>query len=130
MKKIGIIGTRRRNSGEAFKKIKEVFLEIYEEGDQIISGGCPKGGDRCAETLAKDFGVPILIFFPNWKKFGRGAGLVRNAAIADSSDILIACVSKDRTGGTEDTIKKFIKTLTKVDFTQDEAIKRVLRIVE
>jgi hypothetical protein len=115
MKKIGIIGTRRRNSGEAFKKIKEVFLEAYEEGDHIISGGCPKGGDRCAEKLAKDLGIPIVIYFPNWQKFGRGAGLVRNADIADNSDVLIACVSKDRTGGTEDTIKKFVKRKSNED---------------
>jgi len=109
MKKIGIIGTRRRNSGEAFKKIKEAFDEIYEEGDIIVSGGCPKGGDRCAEQMAKEYGIPIVIYFPNWRKFGRGAGLVRNSDIADNSDVLIACVSKDRAGGTEDTIKKFLK---------------------
>ena len=109
MKKIGIIGTRRRDSGSAFKKIKEVFLDVYEDGDRIVSGGCPKGGDRCAETIAKDLGIPILIYFANWKKFGRGAGIIRNADIANDSDVLIACVSKDRTGGTEDTIKKFLK---------------------
>lgn len=109
MKKIGIIGTRRRNSSEAFKKIKEVFFEVYEDGDYLVSGGCPKGGDRCAEQMAKEYGIPIIIYFPNWKKHGRGAGLVRNGDIAYNSDVLIACVSKDRTGGTEDTIKKFLK---------------------
>ena len=109
MKKIGIIGTRRRNSGEAFKKIKEAFFEIYEDGDMLVSGGCPKGGDRCAEQIAKEYGIPITIYFPNWKKFGRGAGLVRNGDIANNSDVLIACVAKDRKGGTEDTIKKFLK---------------------
>ena len=109
MKKIGIIGTRRRNSSEAFKKIKEAFFEVYEDGDYLVSGGCPKGGDRCAEKLAKDYGIPIVIYFPKWKKYGKGAGFVRNADIADNSDCLIACVSKDRTGGTEDTIKKFLK---------------------
>ena len=109
MKKIGIIGTRRRNSSEAFKKIKEAFLEEYEEGDYIVSGGCPKGGDRCAEQIAKNHGIPITIYFPDWKKHGRGAGLVRNTEISSSSDVLIACVAKDRKGGTEDTIKKFLK---------------------
>jgi len=32
-----------------------------------------------------------------------------NTYIARDSDILIACVSKDRKGGTEDTIKKYLK---------------------
>jgi hypothetical protein len=109
MKKIGIVGTRRRDSNEAFKKIKEIFFDIYEEGDIIVSGGCPKGGDRFAEKIARDNGIPILIYFPNWNKYSRGAGLIRNSDIANASDCLIACVSKDRTGGTEDTIKKFLK---------------------
>jgi len=131
MKKIGIVGTRRRNSSEAFKKIKEVFLEVYEEGDQLVSGGCPKGGDRCAEQIAKELGIPITIFFPKWNKYGTGAGFIRNADIAKESDILIACVSSDRSGGTENTIKHFIKKLKKVDFTQgEESVKRFLRIVK
>jgi hypothetical protein len=107
MKKIGIIGSRRRNSGIDQKAVREKFFEIYEDGDQIVSGGCPKGGDRFAEKIAKDNGIPILIFYPNWKKFGKGAGFMRNTSIAEESDIIIACVAEDRKGGTEDTLKKF-----------------------
>ena len=53
MKKIGIIGTRRRNTGSAYKKTEEEFFKVYEDGDHIVSGGCPKGGDRFAEKIAK-----------------------------------------------------------------------------
>lgn len=109
MKKIGIVGTRRRDSIEALKVVEKDFFEIYEEGDWIVSGGCSKGGDRFAEVIAKKFGIPILIFYPNWDKYKKGAGFVRNLEIAKNSDVLIGCVSMDRTGGTEDTIKKFIK---------------------
>ena len=109
MKKIGIIGTRRRDNPAAFKAVETKFLQLYEEGDWIVSGGCGKGGDRFAEVIAKKYGIPILIFYPNWKKNGRGAGLVRNTDIAENSDIIIACVANDRTGGTEDTIKKYVK---------------------
>jgi len=108
MKKIGIVGTRRRNSGIDQKATREKFFEIYQDGDWIVSGGCPQGGDRFAEKIAKDYGIPIIIFYPNWKKYGRGAGIVRNLDIAINSDVLIACVAEDRKGGTEDTIKKFL----------------------
>lgn len=109
MKKIGIIGTRRRDTAEAFSKIIAKFFEIYEPGDWIVSGGCQKGGDRFAEKLAREHGIPIIIFHANWKKFKGGAGFIRNEDIAKESGVIIASVSKDRTGGTEDTIKKYQK---------------------
>ena len=116
---IGIIGTRKRNTTAAFKKIREVFDEIYEEGNILCSGGCPKGADRYAEQLAKSIGAPILIYYPNYKRYGRGAPIVRNDDVAKNSDLIIACVMKPedgitevlrrKTGGTEDTLRKFIK---------------------
>lgn len=108
-KVIGIIGSRRRNSNEDFSAIHTRFLEIYNPGDIIVSGGCPKGGDRFAETIADLYNIPIMIFRANWNRFGRGAGFVRNTDIARESCELIACVTADRTGGTEDTVKKFLK---------------------
>lgn len=121
-KKIGIIGTRRRNRLDDYKKVLKAFMEIYEEGDWLVSGGCPKGGDNFAEKIAKDYGVPILLFPARWNhtwnhdigEFERGklnklAGFERNGSIAGYSDVIIACVHPDRTGGTEDTLKKFDK---------------------
>lgn len=106
MKKIGIVGTRRRDSQEAYSKVEQKFLEIYEEGDWLVSGGCPKGGDRFAEIIAKKFGVPIIIFYPDWKRYGRGAGIVRNTDIAKESDVIIACLARTP-GGADDTVEKF-----------------------
>ena len=115
---IGIIGTRRRNNSFAFKKIRNIFNKIYNKGDIIYSGGCSKGGDQCAEYIAKEEGIEINIFYPSYKQHGNYAPFIRNEKIANKSDILIACVirpedgiekilKRDR-GGTEDTIKKFM----------------------
>lgn len=109
MKKIGIVGSRRRDTAKDRMLVTNKFMELYEEGDQIVSGGCPNGGDKFAEIISKANGIPITIFYPNWKRFGNIAGFERNTYIADESDILIACVAEDRKGGTEDTIKKFLK---------------------
>jgi hypothetical protein len=108
-KTIGIVGSRRRDSQEDFIKIEKTFLETYEKGDIICSGLCSRGGDRFAVILAKKYSTETSWFPAEWDKYGRGAGFVRNTDIARTSDVLIACVASDRKGGTEDTVKKFIK---------------------
>lgn len=135
---VGIIGTRKRDSGVAFKKVEKAFNELssrIRKNCWIVSGGCPKGGDRFAEIIAKKYGVPILIIYPDWNKYGKSAAFKRNIPVAEISDILIACVAKDRKGGTEDTIKKFLKQIKKdwkhtKDDTWKKKAKKVLRIVK
>lgn len=109
MKRIIIIGSRKRDSEDDFFEVVDAFLKIYEGHDIIISGGCPKGADRFAERISTETGVPIVIFPANWEKFGKAAGFIRNTDIARNGDVVIACVAPDRKGGTEDTIKKFKK---------------------
>lgn len=121
---IGIIGSRRRDSNRDLILTSLVVDEILEKysvlevEDRIISGGCPKGGDRFAEIIAERLFIKTVIHEANWK-LGRHAGFLRNTDIAEDSDILVACVASDRKGGTEDTIKKFLKKLGK---TENEAI--------
>ncbi|MFA5732015.1 MAG: SLOG family protein [Acidithiobacillus sp.] len=107
IRKIGIVGSRRRNASYDYKIVLNKFLEMYQEGDIIVSGGCPEGADSFAEDIGRKNGIPFLIFPANWKKYGKSAGFVRNKDISDNSDILIACVAPDRKGGTENTIKYF-----------------------
>ena len=115
---IGIIGSRRRDSEEDLQKCREVFDSIYEDGDKIVSGHCPKGGDHFAEIFAEELGLTeenehLILHKPDWKRYGKIAGFVRNTPIADDADVLIAVVSKDRKGGTEDTIEKFLNMFAK-----------------
>ncbi len=118
MKVIGIVGSRRRNSKADFITVATKFGEIYELGDRIVSGGCPQGADFFAETIAKKQQIPITIHYAQWNRHGKAAGFIRNSDIANDADTLIAAVAEDRTGGTEDTIKKFVVT------SEEEAIKQ------
>lgn len=106
---IGIVGSRRRNTEADYKLVEARFLDIVQPDDRIVSGGCPQGGDAFAERIAKKYQHPITIHYAQWNRLGKGAGFYRNGHIAQDADILIACVAPDRTGGTEDTIKKFQK---------------------
>ena len=114
MKTIGIIGSRRRDSNLDLEECRKVFNSIYEKGDRLVSGACPKGGDKFCEIFAKELGLTesnggLILYRAEWEKHGKGAGFVRNTYIAEDADVIIAVVSKDRTGGTEDTIKKALK---------------------
>ena len=124
MKHIGIIGSRKRNSEHDYKCCVERFLAIYEKGDIIVSGGCPVGGDRFAELIAKKYDVPIIIFPADWDKHGKGAGFIRNTQIARKSDILIAIVTLDRSKcrGTMDTVTKVAKLNKNVILDDDEEV--------
>ena len=106
MKTIGIIGSRRRNSQQDYELLERKFFEIYEDGDEIVSGGCYTGGDHFAEDIAKKYQIAIKIYYARWNKLGKRAGFIRNTNIAEDSDVLIALVAKDRTGGAENTIDK------------------------
>lgn len=113
-KTIAIIGSRSRDSQEDYQACLKSFFEIYEEGDEIVSGGCPKGGDRFAEVIAKKYQIPIKIYYAQWNKLGKSAGFARNTNIAQDADVIIAVVSTDRKGGTEDTIAKAILMQKKI----------------
>jgi len=107
---IGIVGSRRRDTEEDFDLIVEAFREIqdYEKVIVIVSGLCPKGGDRFATLIYQRLHTKKLWFPPEWH-LGRHCTFVRNTEVARWADYLIATPAPDRKGGTEDTIKKFTR---------------------
>ena len=55
----------------------------------IVSGGCA-GADLLGERYAKENGYSIDRYPAEWQKYGRKAGIMRNAVMADNADALIA----------------------------------------
>jgi len=114
--RIGIVGSRARNSREDKNIIKNLLIKKMKQGRRfhIVSGGCPRGADRFAEECAKELGIPITIYYPDKSKLPDNPKnydwakvfYERNTWIAEDCDVLLAMVHDDRKGGTEDTIKK------------------------
>lgn len=70
----------------------------------IVSGGA-EGADSLAQRFAKEHGLPILIHYPNWEKWGKTAGFSRNESIVKDADkILVFWDGQSR--GTQDTISR------------------------
>jgi len=107
--KIGIVGSRRRDTTADFRAVWNAYDEIVQRNKidyhTIVSGGAYKGGDRFAVAIARDQGGKMITYFP----YGHNTEdyYARNTLIAQESDILIACVNRDRRGGTENTVTKF-----------------------
>ncbi len=84
--KIGIVGSRGFDS---YELVKQTMNEYVETVDTIVSGGA-KGADSLGEKWAKEYGKKTLIYKPEWDKYGKRAGFIRNEDIVKNSDFVLA----------------------------------------
>lgn len=90
MTTLAIIGSREFNDYELLKKHIDTFVSDSKITiTKIVSGGAI-GADKLGEEYAKENEIPIQIFYPNWNKYGKRAGILRNYDIIKSCDIVIA----------------------------------------
>ena len=79
--KIAVIGSRSFNDYDLVKKELASIQDITE----IVSGGA-SGADTLAARYARENGIRLTEFYPEWEKFGRAAGPKRNTSIVCSVD--------------------------------------------
>jgi hypothetical protein len=85
---LGIVGSRDFND---YEKLKKEILTLYKIDNIkcIVSGGA-SGADKLGERFAEEFKLEKRIFYPDWNKYGKRAGFIRNKDIVENSDKLIA----------------------------------------
>ena len=83
--KVAIVGTRTYPDLE---QVREYVRKLSPE-DIIVSGGA-KGVDQTAEDEACKLGMEVISVPPEWDKYGRRAGLVRNEMIVGMADCVVA----------------------------------------
>ena len=105
--KLGIVGYRKFTDYKKFSKIVDEYIAEIGIPVLIVSGGA-KGVDTMAEVYAKEHKIPTRIFLPDWDKYKKGAGLIRNTEIVKESTHVIAFPSK-KSIGTIDSINKAVK---------------------
>ena len=86
--KIAIVGSRGFDDYEILKKTIINEFEI-EKITGIVSGGA-LGADLLAEKFAIEFSIQVLVFKPDWKRYGKGAGKIRNKKIIENCDYVLA----------------------------------------
>ena len=64
------------------------FINPNHIGTLVLGGA--NGIDTIAENWAKRHNVNYIIFYPEWARYGKSAGMRRNKLMIDISDILIS----------------------------------------
>lgn len=98
--KIAIVGSRKYTN---LRKV-QAYVETLPKDTIVISGGAV-GVDRIAVKAAERLGLRVQIFYPEWDRFGKMAGLIRNGKIVAEADKIIAFWD-GRSSGTKDTLDK------------------------
>ena len=123
MIKIVIIGSRDFSDYGYFKSEFELFLEENNIKDyKIVSGGA-RGADTFGRNYAKSQNKEIIEFIPNWEKYGKRAGFLRDYDIWNNSNIGIAFWDGTSTGTAHsfEITKKQNKTLKVIHYTTKES---------
>ena len=97
------------------------YVKSLDKDTIIVSGGA-KRVDETAEKIGEELGMKVVLFKPDWKKYGRGAGIVRNKEICEYSDMICAFWDGKSKGtlNTIDTAKK-MNMIVQV-FTKNELL--------
>ena len=98
--KVAVIGSRNL-------LIENVEKYLPEGTDEIVSGGA-LGIDACAARWAREHGVTLTEFLPQYEKYGRAAPILRNDEIAEYADCAVAFWD-GRSRGTKYTVREFKK---------------------
>ena len=80
--KLAVIGSR---------KISDISISKHIPGNvsEIVSGGA-RGIDTCAKKYALEHGLKLTEFLPDYKRYGRGAPIIRNKEIVNYADKILA----------------------------------------
>jgi hypothetical protein len=93
--RVVIFGSRVFDHNEPFyvKKVRDLFLRFEEEIGPIsdIVSGLAKGPDMLGIMIGEKLGLPVHRFPPDWKKHGKGAGLIRNTQMGSFATVLSSC---------------------------------------
>jgi hypothetical protein len=88
MIKVIIAGGRNFDDFDKLCQVCDEFLQD-QNGIEIVSGAY-KGADLLGERYAAERNHPIKQFPADWRRYGKSAGLKRNAEMAAYADALIA----------------------------------------
>jgi len=101
---LAIVGSRDMTQSTLFNEVMAKYVKNHGLPKCIISGGA-KGADAFAKQYAIKNNIPYLEMAPNWRKYGKAAGPMRNTDIIAQAEYVISFPSHFGSG-TQDSINK------------------------
>lgn len=95
-----------------YNKVLTAIIKSDINITEVVSGSA-KGVDELGEKYAKSKNIPLKIFKADWNKFGKSAGMIRNAEMANYANALIA-IWDGKSVGTKNMIELAHKRNLKV----------------
>ena len=86
--KLVIFGSREIEDMRTLENALEA-CGMASQVTEIVSGGA-RGVDRLGERYARQRGLPCTVFPAQWGKYGKSAGPIRNAEMAEYADYGVA----------------------------------------
>jgi len=103
--KVIIAGSRSFDSDiNLIGMVMDAVLKSKFQITEVVSGGA-RGVDQAGEYFAQLYNIPCKIFYPDWNKHGKAAGVIRNADMAEYSEALIVLWDGE-SKGTANMIKR------------------------
>lgn len=102
--KILVCGSREYSDYEKLKEVLDSITLWYERDEiSIISGGA-EGADSLAKEYCKNRNLQIEEVLPDWEKYGRKAGYIRNKQMIEMNPYMVIAFWDGKSSGTKITI--------------------------
>lgn len=85
-----VAGSRDFDDYELLRKTLDEILVNMPPSNTCIVSGTARGADTLGEQYARERGYKIAPFPANWNKYGKQAGYIRNAQMAEIATHLVA----------------------------------------
>lgn len=91
-----------------YARIDKLLVNLSQYEKEIISGGA-RGADTVGEMYAKERGYKLTVIKPEWDKYGKKAGFIRNKQMIDYACTegalpLLIAIWDGKSKGTQHTI--------------------------
>jgi hypothetical protein len=105
--KVLICGSRNWQNRETMEAWIAPLLDFYGDALVVVHGGA-EGADRVADGICADLGIPTVVYVPEWNRYGKAAGPIRNEVMVteEDPDLVLAFTADLKTSkGTESTVR-------------------------